>query len=288
MEQGKLHHGLTYDNYASLSTTKLALRASGLKLMKKSPRHFKLNLQKEETPALRRGKIVHSLFENQEKFRENMIIEPEFTGKTKDGRDSARSKEAKDAKADWYASIPGDKIVVTMDEVDMIDGISRSLKEKKMVRNILDGGIAETSLWVEDKDNGATLACRPDFISRHGHVIDLKTCRDAGPSSFLSQVFRDTFQNPFYILQAAHYAHCLRLAGIGSGESFTFIAIEDKTWDFMVYPMDIGCLGPGEQWRSLLTDRYAECLKADVWPGYDDRAYPVTVPQYVEVPGEED
>jgi len=89
----------------------------------------------------------------------------------------------------------------------------------------------------------------------------------------------------FYILGAAHYAHCIREARIGTGESFTFVAIEkDPPYGIMIYPADSGCLDVGERWRKDLTRKIADAKASGVWPGYDERAYPLTPPDYASVP----
>lgn len=285
-ELGVLIPGMSYEEYASGCLFIGALRSSHLKPLMKSPAHLlaQMSETREETEAFRQGKLIHKLFENPEKFMDSHVIEPEFTGKTKDGRDSTRSAEARQAKASWYASQDPDIIVLTKDDVDMISGIWKSLKTKTLIRNMLSQGTSESSLFVKDPVTGINLACRPDFISKHGHVIDIKSTVDASRDYFVNQIFSFRGYGPFYILQAAHYAHCMRSAKIGTGESFIFVAIEKSPpYEMNVYPMDEGCLAVGEQWREKLTKLYAECVSKNEWPGYEDRAMPVFPPEYATV-----
>lgn len=288
---GELIHGMPYEQYAFEIKRHNALRSGYLKHLKKSPAHLKASIDnpQEETEALAFGKKVHKIFEDPEKFRDYCVYEPVFTGKTKDGKESTRSGEAREKKEAWYANIKPEQIVLTVDEIPVIDGIMKSVKNHKLVRNLLKEGLSEQSLFVKDSDTGLILSCRADFISTRGHVIDIKTTRDASPGFFLNQIFSDRSNSPYYILNAAHYAHCMREAKVGSGESFTFVAIEKKEpYGIMVYPMDIGCLAPGEQWRSVLTKRYAECVEKNIWPCYEERAFPATPPQWSSVPHTEE
>jgi hypothetical protein len=284
-----LYQGLSYEEYTSTSTNISALRSGHLKHLKKSPAHLKAALEapREETEALRQGKLVHSFLENPEKFMDTYVMEPEFTGKTKDGKDSSRSAEARQAKVDWYASLGPKSIVVKKDDITMIKGISKTIREQSRLRELLKEGMSETSLWVKDPETGVNLTCRPDFITKHGHVVDIKTTRDASIPFFLNQIFSDKFSSPFYVLQAAHYSHCIKSAKVGNGESFIFVAIEKEApWGVRMFPLDSGQLDVGEQVRARLTKLYAECLSKDVWPCYPDEFVHTEIPSWVGWEGE--
>jgi hypothetical protein len=288
-ELNKLHQGMTYEEYAA----KEGLRASDLKWMKQSPAHLRQARSQPEkrSEALDFGKLFHLAIEHGKKFLEMYIIEPVFEGRTKDGRltTSLNCKEVREKKDAWHADLKPGAVVVKQAWVEPLKGMMRSCLEHRLVGNLLRNGVRETSLWVEDPDTGVTLKCRPDFISEKGFLVDIKTTRDARPAFFRGQIFSDRYDgDPFYVLQAAHYAHCARVSGAANGESFIIIAIEkEPPYGIMVYPLDVGCLGPGEQWRAELTNRYARCDAQGKWPCYDERAVPVTPPEWVALPGGE-
>lgn len=293
MESNTLLKGMTYEEYDTAGKELRSLRSGMLRPILESPRHLlaKMQEEKKESEALRQGKIIHQLFENPEKFMDSYMIEPIFEGRTQKGEltTNPNCKEVRAAKADWYARIKPGAIVLTADDVDLVNGIWASLQNKKLIRNILKDGVNETSLFTTDAVTGVPLACRPDFVSARGHVIDLKTTVSAGEPYFMRQIFSNSSMSQWYVLQAAHYAHCLKMAGVGSGEMFTFIAIEKSPpYEMNVFPLDIGCLGIGDQWRQIATERYYECLSSGKWAGYDDRAIAVTVPQWASVPFEEE
>ncbi len=284
MEKGKLQIGLTYEKYAA----EKGFRASFLAKLKISPQHFQatINEPNEDTPAKHLGRLVHSLFENGERFMDTYIIEPKFTGYTKDGRESARSGEAIQAKKDWYASRTPDQIIVTQDELDVLLGVAKSIKNSRLLTNMLKGSIRESSLFVDDDETGVLLQCRPDFVTASGYVVDIKTTR-LFARDFPGEIFSDKFGKRFYILGAAHYVHCMKLAKISKTDNITLLAVETfPPYGCIPYNLDIGCIGPGEQWRSHLMGIYAECLKTNIWPGYPDEVVALSPPEDVSLPVE--
>lgn len=287
VELGRLYQGLTYDEYHKTSKELQALRSSFLKPLRKSPAHLRVAMDedKKDTEAFRQGRLVHKFLENPEKFMETNVVEPEFVGKTKDGRDSARSAEAKKLKEDWYASLAKDCIVVKKDDIEMIKGISKSVREHTLVRNLLKEGMSETSLWVKDPETEVILACRPDFIAREGYIVDIKTTRSAAEKDFVDDIFGEYGYH--YIMQASLYARCARIAGLQRPDSFTFIAIEkEPPYCLNVFPLDHGCLAVGDSYVEKLVKLYAECLNSGNWPGYSNKAIPVMIPTWVGWDGE--
>lgn len=274
-DKGKLIPGLSYLEYAAVP----GLRASDLKLLKRSPAHWQAakNAPKKKTDALAFGTLFHTAIEHPERFLELYAVEPDVDLRTKIGKQEL--EEFKDKCKD-------DAIIVPYDWADDLVGMLRSCMNHKLLKNLLKDGVRETSLFVDDTETGELLQCRPDFISAKGFLVDIKTTRDASQSFFLNEIFSSRFSgSPFYGLQAAHYAHCARMSQVCNGDSFIFVAIEkEPPYGIMIYPMDEGCLGPGEQWRSDLTKLYAECRKTQQWPCYPERAVQVFPPEWVELP----
>jgi len=281
VENGKLHRGLSYEDYDAIP----GLRSSDLKLLKRSPLHWKTAREKKQEPseAQEFGKIFHSMIENGEDFLQNYKIEPVFIGKTKDGKESTRSAAAKEARDRWYADLRPGAIVVKEAWIETLLGMMAAVKKHRLVGNLLKNGVRETSLWVEDPETGVVLKCRPDFISEQGFLVDIKTTRNAHQDEFFWDIFGT--RGYFYSLQAAHYNHCLRVAGISPGESATIVAIEkEPPYGIMVYPLDVSNLGPGEQWRAHLTKIYAQCLETNTWPCYPEKAHELITPERIELP----
>lgn len=287
-ELNKLHHGISYEEYA-LSP---GLRAGDLKHLKRSPAHYFAMKGKDIEPseAQEFGQVFHAAIEHGKDFLERYVVPPIFSGKTKDGRESTQSKEAKLKKAEWYASLPEGSIVVQQDWVEPLKGMLKACLEHRLVGNLLRNGIRETSLWVQDEHTGEILKCRPDFISADGFLVDIKTTRNAHHSEWAGKyghIFGE--RGYFYALQMAHYTHCLRLAGLSKGEMATIVAIEkEPPYGVRAYPLDVGALGWADQFRHDLTKLYAECAKTGFWPNYPEEAFPLIVPENVRTPDQEE
>lgn len=283
-EIGKLLKGYDYEDYVKHE----GLRASDLKLMKRSPGHWKARQEdpKEPTDALEYGKLFHLAMELRENFRDVAVIEPEFTGYTQKGELSPRSKEAKEKRAAWHAGLPQGKVVVPNKWYEPLVGMVIAISKHRLVKNLMKNGVAEHSLWVTDEDTGQTLKCRPDFITEHGEMVDIKTTRDCSNPFFYEQIFSCRYpESPYYILQAAHYAHCAKLSRLCNGDAFIFVGLEkEPPYAIRVWPMDSACLDAGEYWRRFLTKRFDECKKSNLWPTYDERAEVTRPPEWASMP----
>lgn len=291
IEVGKLHQGLTYEQYDQ----EPGVRASELKLFMRSPAHFQAAKRKPEkdTEALQFGKLFHSAIENPEKFRDLIRVEPEFVGVTKAGKPttSKNATDIQDQRKAWLSDQPPGAIIVTGEEAKNLTGMLNSVLNHKLLGNMLRKGVREVSVWADDPDSGLRIKARYDFLAEIGSFpVDFKTTTDARPTNFLNEIFSLRGKDPrFYALHGAHYAHVGRMAKICSGESMTFVAVEkEDPWGVWLYPMDTYALEVGERRRKNLMRGYAKCLKTNEWPNYEERASAVQIPNYVDWQENED
>jgi hypothetical protein len=274
-ELGKLHQGLAYEDYDSQA----GVRASHLKHLKRSPAHLQAAIAEPRAPtdALEFGKLFHYAVENGERFLDTYVVEPGVDKRTKVGR------EVMDQ---FYEDVEEGQIIVKAKWAKPLLGMLQSIMGHRIAYGMLKGCVRETSCWVRDPDTGLVLKFRPDILTSSGRIVDLKTTRNAGPSFFMNQIFSDRYEDdPFYVLSAAHYTHGGKLSGICNHQSMIYIAIEKEApYGVMIYPLSEGEIDPGEQWRHWLMRKYAKCQTEGKWPGYDERAYPVVVPQWMSEP----
>lgn len=290
LELGKLIKGWTYEQYASACKEHRALRASMAREGMRSMAHLKvfMDTPTEPTPAMRLGILLHSAVENPARFKERFVVKPKFTGLTKDGRESERSAEAKEKYEHWRATLPGGTIVVNQDEADRLGGMLNAVNNHRIAKAMLRDSVQEGSLIVKDPETGLIMGCRPDLVASRGHLGDLKTTRSAYPEEFVQEIF--SRRGLFYVLSAAHYVHVAKIAGLSTGDTYTFIAVENEPpFGVNVFPLDSGMLSVGEQVRARVAREYAECLATGKWPGYEEKFVQIEIPQYVkyeEVPNE--
>lgn len=277
---GKLIPGLTYEEYDAVG----GVRASDLRhlMPPNTPAHYMAwkETPKKATDALEFGKVFHSAIENGDKFLDLYLVEPDVDKRTIKGREEMEN---------FKQTIKPENIILKAKWADPMIGMVNSCRKHNLLRSMLKDSVRETSLFVIDDETGELLQCRPDFIAsgreKKKFIVDIKSTRSAGERFFTNEIFRGYEDDRFYILQAAHYVHCMKLAGLQFEDSFTFVAIEkEPPYGINTFPMDMGCIAPGEQWRSMLTKFYAECKKKNEWPCYSEKPILVAPPEWVKVP----
>lgn len=276
-ELGKLHQGLTYEEYDAQE----GLRASTLKLMMRSPAHYKFQ-EKKESKAFDFGKVVHGFLEEGFAFANKFAVEPVFQGYTKKGEltTSLNCKEVKEKRDEWYSKLNG-VTVVSQEDYDNIVGVLNAVGNHSKLKEFLRDGMREATGWVKDPVTGLTLKFRPDFISREGYIIDFKTTIDASKDYFERQILSRGRGSQFYILQAAHYAYCAKLLGLGKSNFFMWIALEkSKPFGIGIYTAEELEMEYGHLYRHRLTAQYAECLAKNEWPCYSENAQRIELSKY--------
>lgn len=283
-ETGKLIQGLTYQEYHDAP----GLRSGVVSDMRRSPAHAKakMDFPKESTEALEFGKLFHLAIENGEKFKDMMILKPEFTGKTLQGKESNRSKEAQEKAVEWFSNIKPGQICVSRKDQITLTGMLNSISAHSKAKHLLRDSIRESSGWVRDPVTGLLLKFRPDNISVQEYVVDFKSTMDASKEAFFWDVFGTRGRNPrFYILNAAHYSYCGKLMGLRRHDTFVFIAVEkEPPYGLNVFAIDRGQLDIGEQWRARLTQQYAECASTMTWPCYPELVQSFDTPENPALP----
>lgn len=281
MELGKLLTAISYEEYDQIP----AMRAGLLKHMLKSPAHLKAAGESESqpTPSLRLGNLVHSMIERGPKFAELLIEEPVFVGKTKDGKDSTRSAEAKAKREAWRASLSPEQIVVSADEMARIMGMYRQISEHKLLRQIVEGATKESTLIVQCPETEVLLKCRPDLITSSGFLLDFKTSRDVSRRYVLRAMF--SMDSYFYAFQLAFYVYCLRIAKISKQDGAHVAFIENEApYGIKIYSLNEGDIDVGHQWVMQCLRRYKACTYHNEWPCYEERAEQLDIPQWAQSP----
>jgi len=239
-----------------------ALGSSRLRELLKSPAHFRANMRRE-TEALALGSLVHTLVLEPHTFSERYLVVPKINGATKEG------KAQKAALADET------RIVVNGEVMAEASACATSIMSHRVYQQIRDAQVEHTVFWT-DKETG--IECKARFDVLGPLLVDLKTTRDASPKGFQRAIA--TYG---YHIQAAHY-----MAGaVANGmepRGFLFACVETSAPYLAAgYLLGNPTLEQGERERrdALLT--YAQCLREDRWPGYnDDRIEVIDLPNWAQ------
>lgn len=234
--------------------SKPGIRRSALWKLKKSPKHFKYELEhpSDPTQAMVFGSAVHSAVLMPEEFKKQYaVIDLDL-----------RTKEGKAAK---QAALETGKVLLTKEQFEAVNGICESLVNDPFAGKLLSGQHETPYFWKDDV-TGEECKCRTDCevdIGGQHIVVDLKTCADASTDAFM----RDAMKLGYHV-QSAMYCEGVK-AVTGQDSTFVFVCVEKEA------PYAINILQTDEAFMLYGTDEYRylmglyhECMTRNEWPGY--------------------
>ncbi len=156
------------------------------------------------------------------------------------------------------------KNIVTPDQIDEIKLMAESIKANNNARMLLDGGVAEQSVYATDPDTGLPLKVRPDYMNDY-FISDLKSIQDVDDFTIDRAI-----ANFGYDVSGAMYTHVTQLA-TSEYRPFCFIFIS-KAPPFMCRVIVLSDESARIGWDKYqeLKKKLADCLASNEWPGYDD------------------
>ena len=244
------------DQYFALE----ALSASGAKLLRKSPLHYRADQFKarQPTPAMIFGTVVHRL-----------VLEPErpaFAVKylnwaSKEGKAERERLEATGLPI--LSEADGDRATAIRDalwsDAQIVEMLEAAQKEQVM-------------LWDQ---HGVKCKAKADAIG-DGVVIDLKTTIDAAPHEFQRSIA--TFG---YFRQAAHYLDGYEATKGERAKDFIFVAVESQPpHAFALYRLDAASIAAGRLEMKRAAAVYRDCMQSGNWPGYEPGIATLALPRW--------
>jgi exodeoxyribonuclease VIII len=174
--------------------------------------------------------------------------------------------------------------LISADDYKTVMNIMQSCRSHPMSKHLFSDGIAEQSVFWEDAETGVLCKARPDWLlgGANPAILDLKSTEDASPDGFMRSAY--TYR---YHVQAAWYLDGLEAATGQKPDVFMFLAVEKKYPHAVAfYYADDAMLSVGRaEYRKALRT-YAECMKTNVWPGYEGKLRPLSLPRWADVPQE--
>lgn len=286
---------MTFDEYRAVD----AIHISQLKVMDRSPLHFKHALDNPRKPsaAMLIGTAVHHAILEPDKFKTDYTTIPDMP---------TRSKADKDAFAARCIEIAGDRItpeeagtfnfgneegrshffttlekrgVTILKESDYKDVVA--MRDSVMANTTAgwlakaDGGCEASAFWT-DTHTGVQCCARFDkHIESQRFIVEIKTTVDAREHEFM----RDSASYG-YGLQAAWYLWGAKEI-TGKAHTHVTIAVENTApFGVSVFVLDNASLEHSYARNRQLLARYAECRKSGIWTGYPDKAVQVSLPKW--------
>ena len=246
-----LHYGVPYAAYEA----ERALRASALKLLDRSPAHYRA-APWSETPALRLGTAAHAAVLEPERFEADFAV---WDRKTESGRSAPRSGKAWDA---FQADNAG-KTFITEAERAQAQAIAAAVRsDPTAMRYLSSGGPEVTMLW---DLHGRRLKARADWITevdREPVVVGLKTTRDCRPGPFGVQAARLG-----YHVQWAWYADGYKILTGKTPRMIEVVVESTRPYSVATYHITDDVLDAGRDMIARLTGILDVCEQTGIWPG---------------------
>jgi exodeoxyribonuclease VIII len=239
-----------------------AVNNSSLKIFSQSPAKFKYwrDNDKPATGTQTEGSALHCL-----------ILQPELFEKSFGSEAAPRKGSA--ARTEWEEDNPH-AVALTPNQWKNVHNMARSFENTPctVAKELLTEGTPELSVWFDDPLTGLRCKIRPDWLRDDDIVIDLKSTKDGSPKGFFWEIKRWGYNH-----QAAFYKRGVDLAYAAAGvkrevKAFIIIAIENfPPYEVAVYIITEEIIAEAQIQINASLERYAECLKTDVWPGYPNR-----------------
>ena len=181
------------------------------------------------------------------------------------------TKEGKIWKAEQIAA---DREIYPPEVGDFLTVLPDRIQQHPMAKQLFDAkGRREVSVFATDPDSGIRLKCRVDLLPDRGNTVaDVKkTCKGGASRG----EFAKAVMHYGYHIQAGHYLHVLRLAGI-ERDVFAFVCCEEsEPWPVEVWPLEADIIALGHATARKLLGEYADLQEGKGW------AKPLELPGWI-------
>lgn len=233
---------------------------TGLKEMRKSPKHYKHRLShpRKITNALGFGTAAHVAVLEPERFIRDYAI---WESKYEHGGARPRNGSA------WeeFKKLNAGRAILLDSEFDEACAFKDAVRQDAVAMRYLAMGRPEIAMTWQDAETGVACVGRIDWetkVDHHPAVVDLKSTRDAGETWFSRDVAKLD-----YHLQLAFYADGYQ-AITGKMPRMVVVAVESvEPYDAVTYVVPEEILEIGrDAYRELLI-KFKQCAESDEWPG---------------------
>jgi hypothetical protein len=244
------------------------IHKSTLGEMARSPAHYRwaLENEKEKTPSMRFGSLVHCLVLEPDNFEKTYYVAEETV------RRGTKAWDALEFRAQ------GREILKPVEYAEAC-AMTKAIRTHPKAGEVLAAcSMREASIRWTDAATGLGCKARADAMSiEHSVIADVKTCQDASDFAFARDIV-----NMRYHWQAAMYVDGAE-AVTKKPFLFVFIAVEkDPPYGVGVYLISEAFLAAGRKaYKDALQDVLL-CITNNTWPCYADGAVEIQAPAWME------
>lgn len=212
-----------------------------------------------------------------------LVLEGEFRSvKVLDFADY-KTKAAQEARKDAYA-----EGLTPMLERDLADirGMAKAIRNNADAMALLEAGQPEVSAFWQDRDTGAHLRTRYDWLpeidpDKRLVIPDYKTAKTANPSAFARDAGKYRYHQ-----QAAWYIDTILTMGLHHNVAFVFI-VQEKVAPYAssVVQLSSADIELGRQLNAVAIRKFRHSMETGVWPTYPGVTQ-IELPVYTHYEGE--
>lgn len=212
------------------------------------------------------GNLAHCAILEPEEFEKRYVVGKALNRNTKEWKE-------------FVAAHP-DRVAIQPDQYEAATRQAISVRALPEIGEALQLGMPEVSAFWTDEETGVECRARPDFVNNCGDpgvvLLDVKTYSIASPGEFRRQVARKR-----YDVQAAFYSDGYAAATGRPVLGFVFVAVETE-WPYAAnaFMLDEDSLESGRQKYRKNLRTYAECERANKWPGYSTGIDIIRLPRW--------
>lgn len=279
-----IHEGFPEDEYHAPCLGMVSV--SALTEFARTPSKYFAMIQgtrkREETPALNLGRAIHCALFESERFARTYVIEPDFGDCRKTDRTTSEvAKENKTRRDAWRLEHEGVQLLEGKEGERLIGMIGRILEcrpSDPKLAALMNGGAPEVTLRWQDTRSGLECRARDDcWQSSIGWALDFKSTEDASPDGF----DKAASNYKFHWIEA-HYRAGHRILGKDL-DSYAFVLQEKEApYDFSVNFLKPADVVKGISSIERYSDKLAECLARNEWPGYQSGVYTGSLKPWVQ------
>lgn len=250
-----------------------ALGSSGLKLMARSPWHYRNRVPVAQTRAMFCGTLVHCAQLEPDVMAKRYVVTPADAPKYPTPAQWAAKKSNESSMADkaWWTAFEASCVgreIVTAKEYAITQEQLAAVAAEPVLAEVFSTGWGEVSGFWTDPATGIECKARWDWVHpvEPGvvDIADLKSCADESPRLFGIAAAKLKME-----LQEAHYREGFELITKLKVRRFIFAAVTSARPVLAVpYELSDEIRDQGKDERRELLERLAWCRKEDQWPTY--------------------
>lgn len=242
-----------------------ALSCSTLKRFAEAP--AKAHVGRTDSAALRDGRLIHTA------TLEAHTLEARYAVTDLDRRGTKAWQEEE------AAAVSSGRELLKRGDFDLALRVRDAVMSHPIARDLLAPGmLAEASVFWQDRDTGLECRARMDVMRPTDLLLaDVKTTQNASADDFGRSAAKF-----LYHWQAVFYRDGITKAPGGfRPKSFFFIVVEKEAPHLCaVYEMSRAALDQAERDVAAAMQEYAECLRANNWPGYPETVVTLDLPAW--------